>query len=460
MMDRPQTSSLSIRLEKLKRSRLGQAAVRLSVRLGLNKAIRHVLFQATSRVLADNPVCLDQIEDGLLRIRITNLCNAQCRYCGLRSWSKEEQQRSMEPKWFYEYCRPLYEKLKIVLITGGDAFVARESFNYMKFLSENYPQVTVMTESNGQAFSERFQELACQNLFITHFSLNASCPEVFQKGCWAGKPGETAYLKALDNLWTYKALLESRGLDVFGPSVSMVINKDTAHDVIDFIKLALKLNARCASFFFDYTESDMAGSSFGQPETSRPALKTLMELERVLARRFFIYFRLWLPFAEAAPLQEEVEATPLAELQEKHREVLDLARDRSMSEELRQRNEIRAQRGKKVILFEEAWTPTIRMIEVCGKQVCFAPWKEIDLYPNGRLDFCGWYKETLNLRDFIENDSVDWSRILNSPEFRTIRNNIWNYCFDGCQTCCPMNNCTSPVIPIHKYGFDRIEAGA
>ncbi len=459
-MSRSLVSSISTRLEKLKHSRFGQAAVRLSVRLGLNRAIRHALFRATSRGLAGDPVCLDQIEDGLLRIRITNACNARCRYCGLRAWSEEEQQRYMDPKWLYEYCRPLYEKVKIVLITGGDAFVARESFNYMKFLGESYPQVTLMTESNGQAFSERFRELACENLFLPHFSLNASCPEVFQKGCWDGKPGEMAFLKAMDNLWAYKALLESRGLEAFGPSVSMVINKDTAHDVVDFLKLAFRLNARCATFFFDYTESDMEGNSFGQPETSRPALKTLMELERVLAGKFFLYFRLWIPSAEAAPLQEEVEATPLAELQEKHRELLRLAQDRSMQDELRHRNEIRERRGKKAILFEEEWTPTIRMLEVCGKKVCFAPWKEIDLYPNGRLDFCGWFKETLNLRDFIVNDSVDWNRILDSPEFRTLRHNIWNDCFDGCQSCCPMNSCTSPITPVHKYGFERVEPGA
>jgi hypothetical protein len=184
-----------------------------------------------------------------------------------------------------------------------------------------------------------------------------------------------------------------------------------------------------------------------------------MEIERVLARKFFLYFRLWIPTAEAAPLQEEVEATPLAELQEKHGELLRLAQGRSMEDELRKRNEIRKQRGKKTVLFDEEWTPTIRMVEICGKKVCFAPWKEIDLYPNGRLDFCGWYKETLNLRDFIVNDSVNWDRILDSPEFKTIRHNIWNGCFDGCQVCCPMNSCANPITPVHKYGFERIEPG-
>lgn len=336
--------------------------------------------------------------------------------------------------------------------------MARESYNFLKFLSENYPKVTVITESNGQAFSERFRELASEHLFLTHFSLNASCAEVFQKGCWDGRAGETAYNKAMANLWAYKALLESKGLEAFGPSVSMVINKDNAHDVVDFIKLALGLNARSVSFYFDYTENDMSASDFGNPQTSRPALKTLMEIERVLARKFAVGFRLWLPTAEAAPLQEEVEATPLAELQDKHREVLQMAANRSMDEELRRRNEVREQRGKKLIPLDEEWSPTIRMIEVCGKTVCFAPWKEIDLYPTGRLDFCGWFKETLNIKDFIVDDSVDWTRILDSPEFRALRHNIWNGCFDGCQVCCPMNDCANPITPVHKYGYDRVES--
>lgn len=450
-------TSITSTIEKARKTRAGRAVLKVTNRLGLNDAVRRSLIRATASSVKDDPVTRDQIEDGILRLRITNVCNAKCRFCGLLTWSEEEQKRAMDPKWFYDYCKPLYEKLKIVLVTGGDAFVARESYNYMKFMSESYPRITLMTESNGVAFNERFRELACENLFLTCFSINASNAEVFQRGCWEGKAGEIAFNRSIENLRAYKSLLESRELAVFGPSLSMVINKDTAHDVLDFLRLALDLRARSVTFYFDYTESDMGGKSFGDPETSRPALRALMEVERVLARKFFVSFRLWIPTAEAAPLQAEVDATPLPVLREKHGDLLELAKDRSMDAEHQARNRLRSERGKKQMLFDEEWTPTMRQADIYGKKVCFAPWKEIDLYPDGRLDFCGWFRETLNLKSFIVDDTVDWDRILNSPEFKTYRHNMHNGCFDGCMSCCPMNSYANPVIPVHKYGYDRVE---
>lgn len=92
-----------------------------------------------------------------------------------------------EPLWYYEYLEPFYKRIKIMLIMGGDAYVAKESYNYMKFISEKYPHISITTESNGQAFSQKFRELATARLFKTHFSLNASSAEVFEKSCYAGE---------------------------------------------------------------------------------------------------------------------------------------------------------------------------------------------------------------------------------------------------------------------------------
>jgi MoaA/NifB/PqqE/SkfB family radical SAM enzyme len=215
-----------------------------------------------SEIVPDNPSCAGRMEDGLLRIRITNACNGKCRYCGQLAWSKEEQSKSMDPKWYYEYCKPLYEKIKLLLITGGDAYVARESYNYMKFMSDNYPQITIMTESNGIAFNERFRELASDNLFKVHFSLNASNSAIYQKGCWEGPAGEAAYNKAIENLTEYLALLKSKNMECFAPDASMVINRDTANDVVGFAKLALELKISHVIFYFDYTESNMYSDYF------------------------------------------------------------------------------------------------------------------------------------------------------------------------------------------------------
>jgi organic radical activating enzyme len=423
----------------------------------LKDILNKILIFITYLKIKEDPLYQEDMNNGLLRIRITNKCNGKCRYCGLLSWSEEDQNMSMNSQWLYDYCKPLYERIKLLLITGGDAYVARESFHYMKFISENYPQITIITESNGIAFSDKYQQLASDHLFKTHFSVNASNAQMFKKGCWQGEGAEKAYEKLMKNIKSYIDLLKSKNLECFAPSLSMVVNKDTASDIIDFVKLSLSLGISHNGFYFDYTENDMGKDYFGIPEISRPALRTLMEIERVLARKVFVGFRLWLPLKEAEPIQKEVDAVPIAQLREKYREIFELAKNRSMDKENKLRNKIRMQRGKKPLNVDEEWNASMKLVDKNNKKVCFAPWSEIDLYPNGRMDFCGWFKPTLNLNHFIKNNKVDWNEILNSPEYMFYRKKIYEDKFDGCMDCCPMNSKNNPIIPTHKYGYDRVE---
>lgn len=132
---------------------------------------------------------LSSMEDGLLRIRITHRCPGRCDFCGQLEWSMEDQNLEMNPKWYFKYMVPLYSKIKAVLITGGDSFFSKNSYKFMEYLSREYPHITIMTESNGLPFNESYQKLACDNLFITHFSINASNEETFIRGCWSSLGG-------------------------------------------------------------------------------------------------------------------------------------------------------------------------------------------------------------------------------------------------------------------------------
>jgi hypothetical protein len=182
-----------------------------------------------------------------------------------------------------------------------------------------------------------------------------------------------------------------------------------------------------------------------------------MELERVLADKFFIYFRLWIPTKEAATLQPEVEATPIEVLNKKYAKFLELAKDRSIIDEFNKRNELRRANGKTELLLDEDFTPTIHLQKNKDRKICFAPWNEIDLYPNGRIDFCGWFEPTLDINNFIdaEKNSVDWNEILNSFEYVSARYRILNNDFRGCMSCCPMNSAASPIESTTKYNLER-----
>ena len=425
---------------------------------------RDEIKKVMPEILKRHPDCTTDLNGGLLRIRITNACNAKCRYCGVRLGFGEEVNHSMIPSWYYELCKPLYEKIGTVLITGGDAFFAKESYNYMKFMSENFPKITLMTESNGIAFNEKFQQLACDNLFKTHFSINASNAETFAKSCWDEDDGDTArklYPLIIRNVKNYIRKLELEDKLCFAPDLSMVINKDNVDDIENFVELTLNLRAGFAVFFFDYTEHDMDSEYFSNPELNRPALKTLMELERVLAEKFVIYFRLWLPTAEAAVIQQEVEATPIDELNRKYEKILKLAEGRNIVDELNRRNKIRRECGKNELVLVDDLSPTLHLMKTEDREICFAPWNEIDLYPDGRMDFCSWFQPTLNIKNFIRvkaaKEFVDWDEILNSYEYVAARYRILHGDYEGCMLCCPMNSIKNPVEACSKYNLDRID---
>lgn len=420
---------------------------------------RQPLQARRAGIAAANPACCGSMEGGLLRIRITNACNAKCRYCGVRLGFGKEKEHAMDPAWYYELCRPLYNQVNMVLITGGDAFVALESYNYMKFMSENYPRVTLMTESNGIAFSERFQRLAAENLFKTHFSVNSSTAAYFAKSCWEGEGGEAVYPKLRRNIADYVESLRREDKLCFAPSLSMVINHDNTEDVQDFIRMALEHHAWYICFYFDYTENNMSGDYFHQPELMRPVLRQLMEIERVLAGRVLVYFRLWIPFKEAAPLQQEVEAEPLENLRQKYHDLLERSEGRSVEGEYRERNAWRRRLGKQELSLAEDFAPSVRLAAHCGKELCFAPWGEIDLYPDGRMDFCSWFEPTLNLHDFIRDGHVDWEEVVNSYAYMAARKRILAGNYRGCQVCCPMNDVKNEVASVHHYGAERLQAG-
>lgn len=383
--------------------------------------------------------CKGIYKGGLLRLRLTNRCPAKCRFCGLKKWPLEEQLREMDPKWYYEYLKPMYPRFKTVLLSGGDCFVAKETYNYIKFLSKEYPHITIWTESNGVPFVRKFQEIACDNLIRTHFSVNASNPETFVRGCWDGANGEKVYETIITNIKDYVQLLKKNGKECYAPSISMVINKDTYDDVEAFVRLALELEASSVFFFFDYTEHDMDSDCFSNEE-GRIALKELMGIDRVLKGKFFIYYKLWVPMKEVEEMQSVIDALPLEQLQEKYRGLAALAEKRSISKEFEQRNELRAKYGKALFSLAEDYDQTLQTIEFGKCTVCKAPWNEIDLYPNGKLDFCGWHSTGLNLYDFIENDGgVDWEKIINSLEYQKRRYNILHGSYAGCMKCCPYN---------------------
>ncbi len=369
---------------------------------------REEIFAIMPAILTRYPECRNEFNGGILKIRLT-----------------DNSGDSMDENWLYEICKPLYDKIDVLLISGGDE---KERYKYLKFISENFPKLTVAIESNGVEFNENFQKLACENIFNVNISINFSNADILAQNSLdeGGKSARKIYDSIPDNIKSYISKLELENKIYFAPTLSMFIGKENYFDVENFVELALNLHAQFAKFFFD--------EYFSNPENNCPALKTLMELERVFADKFLIYFKSQLPDKNFEIIRQEVEATPIEILKEKYAKILELAKNRSIVDEHNKRNEFRRAVGKNELSLEEDFSPTLKLTD---KNI------SLDLYPDGQIKFGGLTEPTLNIKNFMnaDEDFVAWDSILNSFEYASARYKNLN---------CPMK-----FEPLTKYNLER-----
>ena len=290
---------------------------------------------------------------------------------------------------------------------------------------------------------------------LMHFSINGSNESIYQKSCWDGEAGKTAYRKVQKNFKDYINKLKENDLEVFAPSISMVLNEGSINDVYDFIKFGLINKVRKITFYFDYSENDILSNYFSKPSIYRKTLKELMKIERVLAKKIFIFFRLYMPLKELDLAQSEVEKIPIEELRKEYTELLELAKDRDMKKEYEKRQELRKKRNKKVFTFTEDYNFTVHQININNKKICFAPFKELDIYPDGMIECCSWIYPRINIKKWIKNDRIDWNKLFNSTKIKKVRYDMLHDDFTICQRCCPLNSDYNPICEPHKYGYDR-----
>lgn len=409
-------------------------------------------LQITDKERVFTKDCKGIFQGALLRLKLTNKCPAKCRFClqKLSHWTEDEKNLEMPSNWYYEYLKPLYPKVKMLSLTGGDPFVVPGVYEYMEFISKHYPHITIRTESNGVPFVEKFQKLAYENLFSTHFSINASNADTFIRGCWEGANGEQVFAKTLNHIKSYMELLRENKRECFAPSISMVINKDTAEDVVEFVKLGLELGVSVIHFYFDIMENNMEEDYFSYPEQLRNALDQLMEMEYILKGKFYIFYRFRTPMKELEMAQTRFDSINKTNLNSKYADLLGLAENRSVEQEFIRRNEWRKMCGKELYTIEEDLGLVLGM-KFNKKWICKLPWNELNIYPDGGIVFCCTHTPSLNLYDFIEDGKVDWDRIINSNTGMALRSDMLHGNYSVCPKYCAANGEYHEIESFFEY---------
>jgi len=298
--------------------------------------------------------------------------------------------------------------------------------------------------TNGIAFNQEWAEFAADNLMRVRISLNAASPETYHNGVW--RDHSNVFERVDANIKRYVSILKLRGLECFSPGISMVVTEQTACDVYDFVKYALVNDLSACTFHFDASGRD------NTTRTKNAAILELMKLERVLAGKFFLLFRMYIHTSVQEVMQQLVEKIPLEALNEEYSDILTLATHRSMQNEFLDRQKIRRTKGKRELTFDEDWTPFFRYTECTGKKTCGSAFSNLEIYPDGRYDICCFINPRFKL-DFEKE--VDWKGEYNRIELEAYRKNMLSGQYDYCLPSCPVNlSCVEPNIS-HKYGFYR-----
>lgn len=403
----------------------------------LNEKILSVKLFFLTPFLKDKRL-YSSLEDGCLRVRISSRCNGKCRFCVLRCKTHEES--DVEKKWLYEYCRPLYGKVKLLSFTHGDFTAAPDAFNFYSMLCRDFPQATICTESNGIAFNEKWQKLAAENLFNTHFSLNCVSEEVFLNAVW--EPGDAgganAYRLIRKNVAAYIDLLAAKDRLCFAPSVSMVISEESCCEVKDFVLHALKLHAKSIAFFFDVTQCSVGDKYFTNPEMKKVLLE-IVKIRSLLKDSVWIGKIQYIPWKEWEEAEKAVALCSQDELREQYSDIWLAAQGRSILKEHQERERWRKQMGKKPLTLIEDFVPTAHLTTEYSVPVCFDAWHMLDIGIDGSMTFCGWMKSFGNLRNFIRDGKVDWDEVFNCKAVRMLRRNMLKGHYCSCDRCCPVN---------------------
>lgn len=395
------------------------------------------------RPFLHSPFLFSDLEDLIVRIRISNRCNSKCKFCALRCSATPNE--DMDPRWIHDYCAPLYEKAKVISFTHGEFIMAPGAFALFSEIAEKYPKATIATESNGIGFDFKWQKLAADHLFRTSFSLNAVSEETFLNAVWEkdAPGGKNAYRLSRQNVHDFIQLLEQKGMLCFAPCFSMVVSTGTMHEAIDFIRMALKMKAGSCQFFFEVSESPV-GLEFFRNKELHDLLIEMEKIRLLLQDHFLIQHDLYAPWGEVLSAKEIVSNIPVTEIRKQYQDIYDLAENRSVSGEHRECEKFRQTFGKKSFTLIENSRLLSQLTSIDGQEVCAHAWKQIDLSLSGGIQFCGRQtKDMVRLQDYIRNDAVDWEQLFNAPEIRLARKRMLSGDYRDCMKCCP-------VIPLES----------
>lgn len=380
-----------------------------------------------------------------LHLLLNSSCNGKCKFCTVKDIRPSLH---LDDKLLYEYLLSLYPHVSYLIPTMGEVTIHKRNLEYLNYIHENYPQITLCMESNGIQFKDKWLELYLNNRSLVKLSINAIKPDEYAMNVWSGKGGETAFNKILKNIDAMINCLDDR-YEILPPSLYFVITPQNVNSIEEYVRFCLERKILCAGFYFENFCYDRYnnGALFSDLKMFA-GISALFELKYILSGRLEISFNLFRPYNVFQSLKEKTVYNTLKDpeyLKNRYRDLLDMVPPDHVASALYKHNRIRMAMGKSELSIHDisefnCWD----RLDKEDYSVCINPWKHIllGLSIDRELEvrICPFIDNCyIKTKDIIRNGSIDWlSDVFNSDMYVNARKNFLKGIYpQNCMYACP-----------------------
>ena len=171
-------------------------------------------------------------------------CNLRHSFCFQRSFSTAK----LEDDILYKKLLPLYEKTACLRLHGGELTTVPKMKDFVKFLGEKYPEMTINLVTNGVLFDEAWCELAAKYNIIINYSLNSISEEGTGKILPTFKSAKKVHTKIHDNLYRLVQTHKASSRNIIN-LITMAVCHDTLDEMAPLAQEGLKYGLNVAYQF-------------------------------------------------------------------------------------------------------------------------------------------------------------------------------------------------------------------
>lgn len=166
---------------------------------------------------------------------LSKMCNLRHTFCFQNDFSTTK----LSDDILYKKLLPLYERIKVLRLHGGEITIIPGALELVKFLGKNFPQMLVNIVTNGVELDDDWMDVIEKNNITLNISVNATTAET-TASMLKNKNGEAIHQKIYTNLYRILDIHKRSNKNIIN-AITMAVCNNNVHEIEPFAKLAASL---------------------------------------------------------------------------------------------------------------------------------------------------------------------------------------------------------------------------